>query len=85
MLGRKILRHGLAILATALLGGFLSATLVRVAPGFDTDEAQLDSRLNGASVEALRQTRIQQNNIFRFYFHSMGSALHGDLGTWLSL
>lgn len=85
MLGRKILRHGLAILATALLGGFLSATLVRLAPGFDTDERQLDSRLSGASVEALRQTRIQQNNIFRFYFHSLGSALHGDLGTSLSL
>lgn len=85
MLGRKILRHGLAILATALLGGFLSATLVRLAPGFDTDEAQLDSRLNGDSVRALRQARIQQNNIFRFYFHSLRAALHGDLGTSLSL
>lgn len=85
MLGRKILRHGLTILATALLGGFLSATLVRFAPGFDSDEAQLDSRLNGASIEALRQARIKQNNIFRFYFHSLGSAVHGDLGTSLSL
>jgi len=85
MLGRKILRHGLAILATALFGGLLSATLVRLAPGFDTDEAQLDSRLNGASIEALHQTRIRQNNIFRFYFHSLDAALHGDLGTSLSL
>ena len=46
MLGRKIARHGLAIVATVLLGGLLSATLVRLAPGFDVDEAQLDPHLN---------------------------------------
>ena len=85
MLGRKILRHGLAILATALLGGFLSATLVRLAPGFDTDEAQLDSHLNSASVQVLREARRQQNNIFHFYLDSLRNALHGDLGTSLSL
>lgn len=85
MLGRKILRHGLAILGTALLGGFLSATLVRLAPGFDSDEAQLDSHLNSDSVQALREARAKQNNIFRFYFASLRSALHGDLGTSLSL
>ncbi len=39
MLGRKIARHGLAIVATVLLGGLLSAALVRLAPGFDADEA----------------------------------------------
>jgi len=85
MLSRKIARHGFAILATALLGGLLSATLVRLAPGFDTDEAQLDPRLNSASVQALRQSRVEQNNIFRFYFHSLQKAAHGDLGTSLSL
>lgn len=85
MLERKIARHGLAIIATALLGGFLSATLVRLAPGFDTDEAQLDPRLNSTSVQALRETRLQQNNIFRFYLHSLERAAHGDLGTSISL
>jgi peptide/nickel transport system permease protein len=85
MLGRKILRHGLTILATALLGGFLSATLVRLAPGFDTDEAQLDSHLNSESVQALRQARLAQNNIFTFYFRSLENAVHGNLGTSISL
>ncbi len=85
MLGRKILRHGLAILATALLGGFISATLVRLAPGFGTDEAELDSHLNSASVQALRQSRMEQRNIFRFYLHSLNRAAHGDLGTSISL
>jgi peptide/nickel transport system permease protein len=85
MLGRKLARHGLAIVATALIGGFLSATLVRLAPGFNTDEAQLDPRLNSASVQALRQSRLEQDNIFDFYAHSLGRALRGDLGTSISL
>jgi peptide/nickel transport system permease protein len=58
---------------------------VRLAPGFDVDEAQLDPHLNSASVQALRQTRLEQHNIFRFYLHSVQRAIHGDLGTSLSL
>lgn len=85
MLGQRIARHGLTILATALLGGLLAATLVRFAPGFDTDESQLDPHLNSASIQALRQTRAEQNNIVRFYFHSLRRAFRGDLGTSISL
>ena len=85
MLGRKIARHGLTILVTALLGGFISATLVRLAPGFDTDEAQLDSHLNSESIQALRQRRQDQQNIFPFYLHSLQRAVHGDLGKSISL
>lgn len=84
MLGRKIARHGLAIMATALIGGLLCATLVRLAPGFDTDEAQLDPHLNSASIQALRQARADQHNIFRFYVHSLQRAMEGDFGTSLS-
>lgn len=85
MLGRKIARHGFAILATALIGGFLSATMVRLAPGFDADEAELDPHLNSASVQALRQARLEHNNIFRFYAHSLSRALRGDFGNSISL
>jgi peptide/nickel transport system permease protein len=85
MLGRKIARHGIALVATVLLGGLLSATLVRLAPGFDVDEQQLDPRLNTDSVRVLRETRLEQRNILRFYFHSLQRAAHGDLGTSLSL
>jgi peptide/nickel transport system permease protein len=85
MLVRKIARHGLTLAATALLGGFLSATLVRLAPGFGVDEQQLDPRLNSQSIRALRETRLEQRNIFRFYWHSLQRAAHGDLGTSISL
>jgi peptide/nickel transport system permease protein len=85
MLGRKIARHGLILVATALLGGFLSAAMVRLAPGFDSDEAALDPHLNSQSIQALRQARTEQHNIFRFYLHSLQLAIHGDLGTSISL
>ena len=82
---RRIARHGLTLTLTALLGGLLSAALVRLAPGFDVDEEQLDPHLNSESVRALRQVRVEQHNIFHFYFHSLQRSVHGDLGTSISL
>ena len=84
MLGWKIARHVSAMLATLLLGGLLSVTLVRLAPGFGVDEEQLDPHLNAESIRALRQSRDQQS-VFGFYLHSLQRALHGDLGTSISL
>jgi peptide/nickel transport system permease protein len=86
-LQRKIAGHALALLATVLLGGLLSATLVRLAPGFDTDERELDPHLNAQSVQALREARQKQQKygLLRFYFSYMKGALRGDLGTSLSL
>jgi peptide/nickel transport system permease protein len=85
MLGWRIARHGLAMVATVLLGGLLSATFVRFAPGFDVDENQLDPRLNTASMQALREARLREHNIIRFYYKSLMRAAHGDLGTSISL
>jgi peptide/nickel transport system permease protein len=85
MLRGKIAGHALALVATVLLGGLLSATMVRLAPGFDADEQELDPHLNAASVNALHEARRQDHNIFRFYLSYMNRAAHGDLGTSLSL
>jgi peptide/nickel transport system permease protein len=81
----RIAGHALALVATVLLGGLFSATLVRLAPGFDVDEQQLDPHLSAESVQALRAARRQDHNIFRFYFSYMNRAAHGDLGTSLAL
>src|SRR5208282_6137292 len=85
MLKSRIAGHALALIATVLLGGFLSATLVRLAPGFDADEQQLDPHLSAESVQALRAARQQSHNVGRFYFSYMNRAAHGDLGTSLAL
>ena len=85
MLGRTIARHGITLILTALLGGFLCATLVRLAPGFDSDQEQLDPHLSSESIHALRQSRAEQRNIFRFYVALVKGAIRGDLGTSTSL
>src|ERR1700722_13032170 len=82
---RTIALHGLSLIATVLLGGFLASVLVRFAPGIDADEQELDPHLSAESIQSLRQARIENHNIFRFYAHSLERAAHGDLGTSISL
>lgn len=81
MLLRRIARHLASIAALVLLGGLLSATLVRLAPGFNTDERALDPSLNAESIRALRADRAGEQNILRFYTAYLRGAFHGDLGT----
>jgi peptide/nickel transport system permease protein len=84
-LRKKIAGGALTLLATVVLGGLLSATLVRLAPGFSVDERELDPHLNAQSVLALREAKRRDHNIVRFYFAYMNRVLHGDLGTSLAL
>src|SRR5579872_1862482 len=81
----KIAAHALTLVATVLLGGLLSATLVRLAPGFDADERELDPHLNSQSLQALHHARQNQHNVFQFYVSYMKRAATGDLGTSLAL
>ncbi len=80
-ISRLILGKLAAIAALVLLGGLLSATLVRLAPGFDSDERELDPTLSAESINALRQSHANEHNIFSFYTGYLRNAVHGDLGT----
>ncbi len=78
------LRFGKHLLHFALLvivGGLLSALMVRLAPGFDADEQSLDTRLSAESQQALRAQRQQDSNILRFYANYLANFVRGDLGT----
>jgi peptide/nickel transport system permease protein len=77
---QRVLKHLLRMIVTLLLGGLLAATLIRFAPGFDTDEQQMDSRLSSESIRALRQQRAAQGNVLSFYTTFLGSAMRGDFG-----
>ena len=81
----RLARHVAAMLATILLGGLLAATMVRLAPGFDVDENQLDPRLSPETVAAMKAEKAAQHNILRFYAQYLGHALRGDLGESQSL
>lgn len=76
----KIARHLAVIAVTLLFGGLFAATLVRLAPGFDVDERQLDVRLSSATIDALRQRRAADSNVARFYVNYLSRAARGDLG-----
>jgi len=77
---RKLGKLGARLLLVLGLGGFLGATLVRLAPGFGVDEEELDSRLNQDSMQALRQSNAANGSLTGFYIHYLGRLAHGDLG-----
>ena len=79
------MRQVCAFLLILFLAGLLGATLARFAPGFDSDESRLDSRLSGESMRAIRQARGAEQNLFRFYAGYLGGLLQGDLGVSRSL
>src|ERR1700682_3746813 len=81
ILGRQARR----MLLTALLGGLLGATLVRLGPGFGVDERELDMSLSSESVAAVRQERAAERNIPSFYWHYLRGLLRGDFGVSHSL
>jgi peptide/nickel transport system permease protein len=82
---RSILHLSRRVLLTALLGGLLGATMVRLSPGFGVDERELDTRLSAESRQAIRSERAADNNIARFYLRYLSGMLHGDLGFSRSL
>lgn len=77
---RDLAKCAATILATVLLGGLLGATLLRFAPGYGVDEAELDTRLSNGSIQAMRQANGPDENLLTFYAHYLGRMLHGDLG-----
>jgi len=80
-LGRRLLW----LASVTILGGLLSATLVRYSPGYGTDERELDPRLSQSSVEAIRNERSHDGSLVRFYGKFLFAAVHGDFGISESL
>lgn len=76
MLARRLL----ALLVLVLLGGLLSATLVRYSPGYGTDERELDPRLSPTSLAAIRSQHAHNGGLMQFYGAYLYSALRGDFG-----
>jgi len=77
---RTLVRRVLLALLTIVAGGFLSATLVRYAPGFGSDERQLDSRLSHESLVIIRHETSAQGNVVAYYAGYLRRMAHGDLG-----
>ena len=75
----------LRLLGIMLVASFAGALLLRAAPGFSSDERELNGALSSQSIQAIRQEHLAQSNIPRFYAHYLASLARGDLGASLSL
>jgi peptide/nickel transport system permease protein len=73
------------VLAIMFLASLFGATLMRIAPGFSSDEQELNSGLSSQSIQAIRQARLADADIPRYYAGYIASLLRGDLGVSRSL
>ena len=75
----------LRMVAIMLMASFTGAMLMRIAPGFSSDDQELNSGLSAQSIQAIRQAHLSDANVPRFYGQYLASLVRGDLGTSRSL
>jgi peptide/nickel transport system permease protein len=89
MHGRRLLAQLLRRLGVwagvLLVSGLFAATLVRMAPGFGTDERLLDPRFSTATQDAIGKEQTAERNVLRYYADYLARLARGDLGRSLSL
>jgi ABC-type dipeptide/oligopeptide/nickel transport system permease component len=77
---RQVFLRLLSLLCLGIGGAVLSATLVRLAPGYGVQERELDPRWSAQSVEALRQKQSLHEGLPLFYLHYVSALVRGDFG-----
>jgi peptide/nickel transport system permease protein len=82
---RSCMRALLRLALLMLLASFAGAMLMRAAPGFTSDGQELNSGLSAQSIQAIRQERLADANVPKFYARYLASLVQGDLGRSRSL
>ena len=75
----------LRLVTVMLMASFAGAMLMRIAPGFSSDDQELNSGLSAQSLEAIRRAHLSDANIPHFYAQYLASLVRGDLGISRSL
>ena len=81
----RIVRHVIGLVLMAVIAALMAATLVRLAPGADSDERELDPRFSQQSIDAIHQTRAADRNLLHYYSNYVSRVAHGDFGQSYSL
>ena len=81
----RMARHLGALAVTVILGGVLTAAMVRSSPGFDADERLMDPRLNAESRASIQAEHAAGHDVLRFYAGHVGNMLRGEWGESSSL
>lgn len=75
----------LRLVCVLFIASLAAAGLLRIAPGFASDEQELNPGLSAGSVQALRDARLADSNIPAFYGRYLLALFHGDFGVSQSL
>lgn len=75
----------LRLVAVMLMASFAGAMLMRIAPGFSSDDQELNSGLSAQSIQTIRRAHLMDADIPHFYTRYITSLVRGDLGTSRSL
>jgi peptide/nickel transport system permease protein len=82
---RASVRYAARAVALVLLAGFVCTLLMRYAPGFESDERELDASISDSTRQQLRNSRAGERNVIGFYIDFVRRAAAGDLGMSRSL
>lgn len=77
---RFVARHLLRLLLIVLAAGLFGSTIVRLAPAFGVTEAEIDLRLSGESVAALKAEGGGRGSVIAFYREYLSGVARGDFG-----
>ena len=77
---KLLIRHIFLLLLAIVLSGLAGATLVRFAPGFDSDASQLDTSRSAESMEAMREGHAEERQILSYYGGYLKNLARGEFG-----
>ena len=80
-----ILRALGRILIVVLAGGLLAQALIVFAPGYSSDEREMDPGLSAETRQAMLKSKEQDSRLLVSYSRFLTNLVHGDLGVSLSL
>ena len=77
---RRLVRALFSLAVTVIVGGILTAALVRFSPGFGVDEHELDPTRDVAALRTREAASAVQTDFFSFAMHHTAAMFRGDLG-----
>jgi len=75
-----LLRFATGAAVTLLIAGFFGAALIRLGPGYETDERTLDARYSDATTGAIGRENAKDSNVLTFYGRYLTQAVRGNFG-----
>ena len=73
------------ILLVVLVGGLMAQALIVYAPGYDSDERELDPGLSAEARQALHAEKSKDSKLLVSYSHFLKGLTRGDLGNSTSM